>query len=128
MLAALDAGFFALHTALIAFNLVGWAWRRTRAAHLAVLALTASSWFVMGAFRGWGYCLCTDWHFRVRRLRGLPVAESSFVQLLLGKTLGVHLARRSADALAVGVFGAIVVATTLAWTIARRRRRGSCRT
>ena len=122
MLAVLDAGLFVFHTVLIAFNMVGWAWRRTRAAHLAVLAMTAFSWFVMGAFYGWGYCLCTDWHFRVRRLRGAPVTESSFVQLLIGKTTGVQLDRQAADALAVGVFAAIVVATAIVWTIAWRRR------
>ena len=121
MLAVLDAGLFVFHTVLIAFNIVGWAWRRTRVAHLVVLAMTAFSWFVMGAFYGWGYCLCTDWHFRVRRSRGVPVPESSFVQLL-GKTLGVHLNRGTADALAVGVFAAIVVATAITWAIAWRRR------
>ena len=121
MLAVLDAGLFVFHTVLIAFNMVGWAWRRTRVAHLVVLAMTAFSWFVMGAFYGWGYCLCTDWHFRVRRSRGVPVPESSFVQLL-GKTLGVHLNRGTADALAVGVFAAIVVATAITWAIAWRRR------
>ena len=121
MLAVLDAGLFVFHTVLIAFNMVGWAWRRTRVAHLVVLAMTAFSWFVMGAFYGWGYCLCTDWHFRVRRSRGVPVPESSFVQLL-GKTLGVPLNRGTADALAVGVFAAIVVATAITWAIAWRRR------
>lgn len=121
MLAVLDAGLFVFHTVLIAFNMVGWAWRRTRVAHLVVLAMTAFSWFVMGAFYGWGYCLCTDWHFRVRRSRGVPVPESSFVQLL-GKTLGVPLDRGTADALAVGVFAAIVVATAITWAIAWRRR------
>lgn len=121
MLAVLDAGLFVFHTVLIAFNMVGWAWRRTRVAHLVVLAMTAFSWFVMGAFYGWGYCLCTDWHFRVRRSRGVPVPESSFVQLL-GKTLGVSLNRGTADALAVGVFAAIVVATAITWAIAWRRR------
>ena len=122
MLAVLDAALFVFHTVLIAFNMVGWAWRRTRVAHLVVLAMTAFSWFVMGAFYGWGYCLCTDWHFRVRRLRGDPVTESSFVQLLIGKATGVQLDRQAADALAVGVFAAIVVATAITWAVAWRRR------
>ena len=126
MLALLDAAFFVFHTVLIAFNMVGWAWRRTRLAHRVVLGLTAFSWFVMGAFYGWGYCLCTDWHFRVRRSRGVPVAESSFVQLLIGEALGVHLGRQASDALAVGVFAAIVIATATVWTIELRRRRALC--
>lgn len=131
MLTIADEALFAFHTLLIAFNMVGWAWRRTRPAHLAVLGMTAFSWFVMGAYYGWGYCLCTDWHFRVRRLRGVPVTESSFVQLLIRRCLGISIGRATSDALAVGVFAAIVVATAVAWTLdlARRRRlpRGGAR-
>ena len=49
MLALLDKAFFVFHALLIAFNMVGWAWRRTRTLHLIVLGLTAFSWTVMGA-------------------------------------------------------------------------------
>ncbi|WP_435019310.1 DUF2784 domain-containing protein [Tundrisphaera sp. TA3] len=119
MLVLLDRAFFAFHALLIAFNMTGWAWRRTRVAHLAVLGLTAFSWFVMGAYHGWGYCLCTDWHFQVRRSLGYPVPESSFIQLLAG-SVGIPLGRATAGNLAVGVFAAILVATALAWTIDRR--------
>ena len=122
MLTIMDRAFFAFHTLLIAFNMVGWAWRRTRPAHLIVLGLTAFSWFVMGAYFGWGYCLCTDWHFRIRRGRGIAVPESSFIQLLASQALGIQLSRRASDALAVGVFTAIVIATAFAWTIEVRRR------
>ena len=122
MLVLLDVGFFAFHTLLIAFNMVGWAWRRTRVAHLVVLGLTAFSWFAMGAFHGWGYCLCTDWHFQVRRALGYPVPESSFIQLL-GKAVGLAIGREAANDLAAGVFAAIVVATAITWAVAWRRGR-----
>ncbi len=122
LLVLLNKAFFVFHTLLIAFNMVGWAWRRTRALHLIVLGLTAFSWFVMGAFYGWGYCLCTDWHFRVRQHLGYAVRESSFVQLLIGKTIGLHIDRPMADNLAVGVFTAIVIATAISWTVELRRR------
>src|SRR5262249_8135894 len=64
MLDVLDKAFLVFHTALVLFNMFGWAWRRTRVLHLVTLGATAFSWFVLGAFYGWGYCLCTDWHFQ----------------------------------------------------------------
>ena len=124
MLVLLDNAFFAFHTLLIAFNMVGWAWRKTRPLHLIVLGLTAFSWFVMGAYFGWGYCLCTDWHFRVRRQLGYAVPESSFIQLLLG-SVGLPVSHRLANGLALGVFVAIVIATAIVWTVELRRRQSS---
>src|SRR4051812_18398103 len=124
LLTLLDEAFFAFHSLVIAFNMVGWAWRRTRLAHLAVLGLTAFSWFVMGVHFGWGYRLCTDWHFQVRRRLGYPVPESSFIQLLIGRTLGLQISHQVSNALAVSVFAAIIIATAISWA-AEVRGRGS---
>lgn len=120
MLAILDPCFFIAHTALIGFNMVGWAWRRTRRLQRITFGLTAFSWIVLGAFYGWGYCLCTDWHFQIRRQLGYVDPESSYVQLLARKLCGVSLTRPAADLLAVGVFVAILTATTVVWTRDRR--------
>lgn len=116
LLSALDITFLVAHTLLIAFNMVGWVWRRTRVFHLMVLGATALSWFVLGAVYGWGYCLCTDWHFRIRRQLGYPVPESSYIQLLIRLIFRVQIRRDVADRLAVGVFVAIITATSFVWT------------
>ncbi|MBI5707465.1 MAG: DUF2784 family protein [Armatimonadetes bacterium] len=78
-LAVGNAAFFVFHTALILFNLFGWVSRKTRKWQLVTLGLTACSWLVFGFWRGWGYCLCTDWHlqrpptrFGLRPHRPLP--------------------------------------------------------
>ena len=63
----LNGLFFVFHTAWIAFNCVGWIWRRTRPWQLATVSLTALSWFGLGVWYGWGYCPCTDWHGRSGR-------------------------------------------------------------
>src|SRR5438876_984610 len=115
MLVLLDQGFFVLHSLLIAFNTVGWAWWRTRLLHLLTMGATAFSWFVLGAYHGWGYCLCTDWHFQVRRQLGYADPESSYVQLLATHWFGVTLSPAAADWIAGGVFAFIVVATTVVW-------------
>jgi len=77
MLFLLDKALLVLHTLLMGFNIVGWAWRRTRFCHLIVLLLTSFSWFVLGAYYGWGYCICTDWQFAIRRQLGYPDVGSS---------------------------------------------------
>jgi len=115
MLVLADYLFFVLHTLLIGFNLTGWAWRRTRALHLIVLGLTAISWFVLGAYYGWGYCICTDWHLQVRSQLGYDDAGASYLQLLASQVFGMSLSRRASDWLAGGVFALIVLATATAW-------------
>jgi len=71
VLATLNIVFFIFHTAILIFNLTGWIFRRTRMLHIICLGATLFSWFVMGAWKGFGYCICTDWHFQVRRAMGI---------------------------------------------------------
>lgn len=125
MLILLDQGFFLLHTLLIVFNMVGWAWPRTRLLHLLTMGATAFSWFVLGAYYGWGYCLCTDWHFQVRRQLDYADPETSYVQLLASHYFGVTLDLTAANWIAGSVFAFIVVAMTVVWVRQWRRwRRG----
>jgi hypothetical protein len=116
MLQLLDIACFVLHTLLIAFNIVGWAWRRTRLPHLICFGLTAVSWFLLGAWYGWGYCICADWHFQIRRELGHADVDSSYVQLLSRHVCGLPLSRDAADWIAGIVFVLIAVATAIIWT------------
>ena len=47
------------------------------------LGVTAFSWLVMGIWKGVGYCICTDWHWQVRRALGLRTTESSYLDFLV---------------------------------------------
>jgi hypothetical protein len=123
MLFVLDKAFFFLHTFLMGFNMVGWAWQRTRLCHLITLLLTAGSWFVLGAFYGWGYCICMDWHAQVRRQLGYNDEATSYLQLLVKETLGILLDRTLCDWITGGVFGFIVIATIITWVRVWRPRR-----
>ena len=102
---ALNVGFFVFHTLWIVFNCVGWASRRTRRWQLVTIALTGLSWFGLGPWYGWGYCPCTDWHWRVRERLGL-VDPPSYIQLLVGELTGLALSTASANVLAVVVLAA----------------------
>ena len=70
----LDYAFVVLHSFLVGFNLIGWAWLRTRRIHLVTISLTMFSWFFLGLYYGWGYCPCTDWHWTVKYKLGATAA------------------------------------------------------
>ena len=122
MLVLADKAFFVLHTFLMGFNMVGWAWQRTRIYHLITVLLTAFSWFVLGAYFGWGYCICMDWHAQVRRQLGYNDEATSHLQLLVKETFGVLLDRSICDWITGGVFGFIVIATIVSWVRVWRSR------
>jgi hypothetical protein len=63
----LDYFFIIFHTVLILFNVFGWIIPRWRFSNLIVLSLTAVSWGFW-VWYGYGYCLFTDWHWRIREL------------------------------------------------------------
>lgn len=92
--------YFAFHTSWIAFNCLGWMWRRTRRWQLAAVSLTAVSWFGLGIRYGWGYCPCTDWHWQVRARLGHH-DPPSYIQLLIRELIGIDLSPDWANALAV---------------------------
>jgi hypothetical protein len=106
---ALNTGFFVFHTAWIAFNGVGWIWRRTRRWHLVTAGLTALSWFGLGPWYGWGYCVCTDWHWQVRERLGYRGDPNSYMALLIAELFGIDLSSFWADALTGGMFATVFV-------------------
>jgi hypothetical protein len=104
----LNVLFFVIHTVWMLFNCCGWAWRRTRRWHLATVGLTALSWFVLGYWYGWGYCVCTDWHWQVRNRLGLPY-DPSYTHLLFQELTGIDVAPWLSDAVTAGVFALVTV-------------------
>ncbi|MBP7864973.1 MAG: DUF2784 domain-containing protein [Acidobacteria bacterium] len=110
----LDFLFLAFHTALIVFNLFGWAWKPTRKANLVTLLLTGASWFLLGLWYGVGFCPLTEWHFQVLEKlghRGLPV---SYVKYLADRLTGLDFDPGLVDTLTAACFGAALVASVVA--------------
>lgn len=87
----LNVFFFVFHTIFTLFNCIGWIFRVTRKWHLLTMLLTAISWFVLGIWFGWGYCICTDWHWMVRRRLGYHDQSRSYIHFLLLKLTGEDL-------------------------------------
>jgi hypothetical protein len=96
----LNIVFFVFHSSWILFTCLGWIWRRTRPWQLTAVFLTALSWFGLGAWYGWGYCPCTDWHWQIRARLGYE-DPPSYIQLLVRELTAIHLSPDAADALAV---------------------------
>ena len=114
----LNAAFFVFHTAWIVFTILGWMWRKTRRWQLAMALLTALSWFGLGIWYGWGYCPCTDWHWRIRSRMGFD-DPPSYIQLLIRVLTGSVVEPRIADALALVT---LTVATLLSVMLRVRDR------
>ncbi len=87
----LNIFFFAFHTFFTVFNIIGWAFPKTRRLHLITMSLTLFSWLILGFWYGWGYCFCTDWHFAVREKLGFIDHSTSYIHFLILEITGLNL-------------------------------------
>ena len=109
-LAFLDMAFLVGHTALIFFNLFGWAWRKTLRLNLLSIFLTAGSWIAFAPWYGLGYCPCTDWHWQVKEALGQTDLPNNYLTYLFDAWTGVAVSDEFAFRLALG---ALIPALTL---------------
>lgn len=100
----LNIFFFVFHTVFTLFNITGWMFRKTRKLNLITLLLTAFSWFILGIWFGWGYCFCTDWHWKVREKLGYHDQTRSYIQFLLQKLTGMNFNEKLVDNATLIVF------------------------
>ncbi|MCH2450615.1 MAG: DUF2784 domain-containing protein [Gracilimonas sp.] len=100
----LDYAFVVFHFSLIAFNLTGWLWHKTRRLHLYVISATIFSWVGLGAIYGLGYCPCTDWHWQVKRALGETELPASYIKYYLDQVSGFSWEPFTVDVL-VAVLG-----------------------
>ena len=71
--------------------MVGWLFSKTRKLNLITLLLTAFSWFVVGIWKGIGFCYCTEWHWQVREQLGYHDQTNSYIHFLILKLTGANL-------------------------------------
>ena len=104
MLVFLDYFFIIFHTTFTLFNMTGWVWKKTRKYHLITILLTAFAWFILGIKYGWGYCFCTDWHWKVRDALGNPITSDSYIQFLIQELTGFNPPGDLVDTVTLVVF------------------------
>lgn len=119
----LNIFFFAFHSIWTLFNMLGWIFPKTRKWNLVTLFLTVFSWFVLGIWYGWGYCLCTDWHWQVRRQLGYRDESDSYIHFLLLKLTGIDFAPGLVDVLTLAIL--ILSLVMSIWLNIRDRRKKS---
>lgn len=118
----LDYAFVVFHFCLVAFNLTGWIWHKTRRLHLYVISATILSWVGLGAFYGLGYCPFTDWHWQVKRALGETGLPASYIKYYLDQAFGFSWDPFTVDILvAVLGIGALLVSILLNY---RNRKAG----
>ena len=100
----LNIFFFVFHTLFTLFNMVGWAFPKTRKLHLITLSLTAFSWFILGIWYGWGFCFCTQWHWEVRRKLGFTDESNSYIHFLILKVTGINLPETLVETTTIIIF------------------------
>ena len=116
MLQFLDILLFATHFVVMMFIILGWIWPKTRKAHLILLAATLLSWFVMGYWKGWGYCILTDWEWDIKRELGETNLPSSYTAYIFNSILGLNLSRIVVDYItALGLLFGVVMAIYFTW-------------
>lgn len=93
----LDYFFLFFHSALILFNLLGWIWKSIRKWNLLLLLLTGLSWSVLGIWYGFGYCPCTDWHWKILEELGRAPEMNSYIKYLLKRLFELNISSRAAD-------------------------------
>ncbi len=117
----LNIFFFIFHTAFTLFNIVGWAFRKTRKWHFLTMLLTGFSWFVLGIWYGWGFCFCTEWHYQVRSKLGYTDQHGSYIHFLVLKLTGANLNMQLVENATLSIFLFAAVMTT--WLNIRDRKR-----
>jgi len=94
MLHFLDWLLTVVHLAIVFFNLFGWIPQKWRKAHFISIILTASSWFILGIWFGFGYCPFTDWQWQVKVRLGETNLPSNFVEYFAEKVSGRDFSSR----------------------------------
>ena len=119
--------FLIFHSSLIVFNLVGWMWKQTRKAHLLVISVTMCSWSGLGIWYGFGYCLCTDWHWQVKRKLGESELPASYVKYYADQLTGLNwhpvTLDRTVAVLGLAAFGVSVYLNWRDWRRAGVKKR-----
>ena len=107
----LDLLFLWLHIIIIAFNIFGWIWSKTRKWHFWLMIVTIFSWLVLGLKYGLGYCFLTDWHWDVKRRLGETGMPASFIKYFLDQYTSINLSTETVDWITAAVFGSVVIIT-----------------
>ena len=99
-----DVILFWAHAIVAVACVFGWLIPGAEKLHFALILMIGFSWYGLGLQYGVGYCVLTDWQWRVRQRLGCTPEHGSFVQLLLERASGMHLDSRQVKRFAYTVY------------------------
>lgn len=86
-----------LHLGVELFCVTGWIFPATRLANLVLVVLIAISWFGLGKFYGFGYCLITDIQWKIKERLGERPLYPSFVKYQFDRITDRNLDPKTVD-------------------------------
>ena len=81
----LDLAMHTIHLSLILLLLIGWSIDDTRFQHFLLVWLIFGSWFGLGLVYGFGYCLITDLHWKIKEKLGEHPKSKYYVKYMVDK-------------------------------------------
>ena len=90
-------------------NMFGWIFKKTRKIQLVTILATASSWFIVGIWYGWGYCFLTDWEWEIKRKLGEQTLPNSFIHYLSNDIFSLNMTTELLDQITVWTFAVAIL-------------------
>lgn len=84
----LDVAFTVFHLFFIGFILLGWCFKKLRSLHYYSVLIVGVCWFLLGIYYGFGYCPLTDYHWRIKEMRGEYGLPYSFIEYIVESSTG----------------------------------------
>ncbi|HET7319222.1 MAG TPA: DUF2784 family protein [Nitrospirota bacterium] len=109
----LDDLFHALHLGIIIFFLFGWTIRETRPAHYALPLLILLSWYGLGAFRGFGYCIITDIQWSIKKRLGNKPSTEYYIKYLIDNITGLDTRANIVNGVTTYTYFIILILSTI---------------
>ena len=104
--------FHLVHLAIIFFFLFGWLLSQTILAHFILSILILLSWYGLGIFFGFGYCLITDIQWKIKKRMDQEPYTEYYIKYMLDKMTGLDLNPNTVNAITTYTFFVILLFST----------------
>ena len=109
----LNVLFHLLHLSIIFFFLVGWISLSTRTAHFVLALLILLSWYGLGLFFGFGYCLVTDIQWRLKKKLGQDPSTEYYIKYVIDRITGSDIQAGTINKFTTWIFFVLLVASSM---------------
>ena len=96
--------FHFIHSGIVLFSITGWILPSTRPYHLIACCVITLSWYGLGRYHYPGYCILTDYHFRVLRRMQVEPGSQSYIQYLFDTLTPFRIPSKTLDHWVVFLF------------------------